>query len=55
MKEFLLNEDHKIEVTEENGYFRVKLFEHYESCGWRYLSSELYDKESLEWEFDVTL
>lgn len=55
MNQFLLDESHMIQVTEEHGNYRVKFFEHYESCGWRYLSSDLYDKESLEWEYGITL
>lgn len=56
MKEFILDKDHKIEV-EPNKYgdFIVKFYEYYTACGWRYLSSELYDKESFEWEYGITL
>lgn len=57
MKAFILSNDRQIQVSEENGGYRISFFEHYESCGWRLLStdSDLYSKESLEFEYGIKI
>ncbi len=46
----------KWEILQEGeDSYRVKYFEYYQSCGWRFISDDVCSREVIEDMFDVSL
>lgn len=55
MKEYLLNEEHKVEIFKvENDLYLVKFYE-LTNDKWNYLSSSYYSKDGAEYQFEIKI
>ena len=55
-KTIVLSKDHKFEVEIiDDTTVRATFFEHYTTCGWRKLDSEMWDRESFNEEYEVNV